>query len=115
MVPQIIQSGKPRQVGLGIQIDPSQRLETRLQMNGVIILQVIAGSPAERAGLKGIEASDQGISLGDVIVGINDEPIKDYDDLYNVLDRFDAGTKVKVWVLREGQRVAAELELIEIP
>ncbi len=115
VVPQIIETGKPKQIGLGVQIDPSQRLERRLGRVGVIVLQVIAGSPAERAGLNGIQASGRGISLGDVIVGINDEPVRDYDDLYNVLDRFEAGTKVSVWLLRDGKRVSKEMELIEIP
>lgn len=115
VVPQIIENGKPKQIGLGVQIDPSQRLERRLGVVGVIVLQVIAASPAERAGLNGIQASGRGIALGDVIVGINDEPVKDYDDLYNVLDRFDAGAKVSVWLLRDGKRVSKEMELIEIP
>jgi S1-C subfamily serine protease len=115
VVPQIIEHGKPRQVGLGVQIDPSQRLESRLRISGVIVLQVIPGSPAHRAGLKGIQASGRGISLGDVIVGINDEKIEDYDDLYNILDRYEAGTEVKVWLHRAGERVSVDLELIEIP
>jgi len=115
VVTQIIETGKPRQVGLGIQIDPAQRLEQRLRLKGVVVLKVIPGSPAAEAGLVGMTQSPRGIALGDIIVGINDEPVEDYDDLYNTLDRYEAGARVKVWVERDGKRVSVDLNLVEIP
>jgi S1-C subfamily serine protease len=115
VVPQIIEFGKVRQVGLGVQIDPAQRLEQRAGIKGVIVLQVIAGGPAEKAGLVGVSKSKRGLSLGDVIVGINDAPVNDYDALYNTLDRFNAGDQVKVWVQRGDKRVSADITLVEIP
>jgi S1-C subfamily serine protease len=115
VVPQIIEFGKPKQVGLGIQIDPAQRLEQRARISGVVVLEVITGGPAEKAGLVGIRREARGIKLGDVIVGINDEAVEDYDDLYNTLDRFNPGDSVKIWVQRDGKRVSADLGLVEIP
>jgi S1-C subfamily serine protease len=115
VVPQIIQFGKPRQVGLGVQIDPAQRFERRYRIKGVVVLGVVEGSPAGAAGLLGIQRTPRGITLGDVIVGIGDDVVDDYDDLYNALDRFEPGAKVKVWLIRDKKRIAAELNLIEIP
>jgi S1-C subfamily serine protease len=115
VVPQIIEFGKPRQVGLGIQIDPSQRLEQRAGIKGVIVLSVVPGGPSAKAGLQGIARDQRGIRLGDVIVALNDEPVQDYDDLYNTLDRFNPGDKVQVTFVRDKKRQSVEIVLVEIP
>lgn len=114
VVPQIIATGKAEQVGLGVQIDPSQRLERRLRLRGVVILRVVEGSPADKAGLRGIQQSPRGIQLGDVIVGINEHTVADYDDLYNALDRYGPGTRVKVTVVRAEGKLEVEMELVRL-
>lgn len=114
VVPQIINTGHAEAVGLGIQIDPSQRLERRLNLKGVIVLQVVAGGPAERAGLRGIQRSPGGISLGDVIVSVNGSAIDDYDDLYNTLDHYKAGDRVELGVKRDGELQKLQTELIAL-
>ncbi len=115
VVPQIISNGRAEQVGLGVQIDPSQRLERRLRLKGMIILRVIPDTPAAEAGFRGISQTAEGIVLGDVIVGINEYEIGDYDDLYNTLDRFKAGQRVTVTVMRDGKPVKLELNLVALP
>src|SRR5690606_35514349 len=110
----IIDTGKAEQVGLGEQINPSQRLERRLGLRGVVILRVIEGGPAAKAGLVGIQQSARGIQLGDVIVAINEHEVKDYDDLYNALDRYSPGARVKVTVIRPAGKHQVELELIRL-
>lgn len=114
VVPQIIATGKAEQVGLGVQIDPSQRLERRLGLRGVVILRVIEGGPAAQAGLRGIQQSARGIELGDVIIGINEHDVNDYDDLYNALDRYSAGTRVTVVVARPEGKHQVQVELISL-
>lgn len=115
VVPQIIAKGRAEQVGLGVQIDPAQRLERRFGIKGVVVLRVIDGTPAQAAGLIGITQTERGISLGDVIVGINDEAIADYDDLYNTLDTHKGGDQVTVTVLRNDkpQRLQVGLVLLD--
>lgn len=115
VVPQIIRTGKAEQVGLGVHIDPSQRLERRLRIKGVVILQVLPGTPAAKAGLHGITQTPRGLQLGDVIIGINKQPVTDYDDLYNVLDQYRPGTEVSVTVFREGGEHTVKLKLILLP
>lgn len=114
VVPQIIETGHAVQVGLGVQIDPSQRLEQRLRLRGVIILGVVPNGPAGKAGLRAARRTVQGIQLGDIIVGINEYEIVDYDDLYNTLDRYKPGDVVEVTVMRGRRRVKVKLPLIEL-
>ncbi|WP_433937431.1 S1C family serine protease [Sorangium cellulosum] len=109
IVPQIIRTGKAEQVGLGIQLDPAHRLERRNGIRGVIVMGVVPGGPAEKAGLRGLSEGDRGLVLGDVIVGIDGTPVPDYDALYNALDSKKPGEKVKVDLLRNGQKTTVEV------
>jgi S1-C subfamily serine protease len=115
VVPQIIRTGHAEQIGLGIQIDPAQRLEERARIHGVVVLRVVAGSPAEKAGLRGIQQDFSGITLGDVVVGIGDERIENYDDLYNTLDKHHAGERIEITVLRDRKPRKVTLDLVALP
>jgi S1-C subfamily serine protease len=114
VVPQIIKTGQVQQVGLGIQIDPNQRLERRAGIAGVVVLRVQPRSPAEAAGMLGIQQDARGISLGDVIVGIGPAKIEDYDDLYNALDTRQPGDEVEISLQRKGAVVKAKLKLVAL-
>ncbi len=115
VVPQIIRTGKAEQVGIGVEIDPSQRLERRAGVAGVVILGVSPGSPAEKAGLQGIRQTRRGILLGDVLVGVDDKSVETYDDLYNLLDNHKPGDRVPIKVRRGNQTVNLTVELIALP
>ncbi len=115
VVPQIIRTGKAEQVGLGVEIDPAGRLERRFKLKGVVVLRVMANTPAARAGLVGIQRVGRSLRLGDIIIAINGERITDYDDLYNELDRLQAGSKARITLLREQQELNVDLELILLP
>jgi S1-C subfamily serine protease len=115
VVPQIIRTGRAEQVGIGVEIDPSGRLERRLGIRGVLILRVTPGSPAARADLRGIRRLPAGLELGDVIVGIAGQPINDYDDLYNTLDQHRAGEKLAFKLVRDGQPLEKQMELMVLP
>ena len=114
VVPQIIRTGHAEQISLGIRIDVEQRFERRAGVRGVMVLGVQPGSPAEKAGLKGIERTIRGAVLGDIIVAIDGKPIDDYDDFYNTLDAHQAGEKVKVKVRRGDQFLELTSELVGI-
>jgi S1-C subfamily serine protease len=115
IVPQIIRGGKPDQVGIGVGIDPEQRLEHNFGIRGVLVLGVNDGTPASRAGLKATTLTRRGVSLGDIIVGLDGDPIKNYDDLYNLLDHHRAGDKVRLTVQRGDKRVDVSIELVLLP
>src|SRR3984885_13948468 len=68
--------------------------------NGVVIMGVEAGSPAEKAGLKG----------GDVITAVNGKPVKTGNDLVNPIAQAPIGSKVKIDYVRD--RAAKETNAV---
>jgi S1-C subfamily serine protease len=114
VVPQIIRTGHAEQIGLGVQIDPEGRLERRAGLEGVIVLGVKAGGPAAKAGIEGVERSTNGIRLGDVVIGVDGDRIRNYDDLYNSLDKHHAGDKVEITVVRAGKTRKVPIEVVAL-
>lgn len=88
VVPRIIEEGiEPRwELGLKLAADAhSRQLLAALQLEGVVLLAVEAGSPAElRLGAL-LPHGDQ-VQLGDVIVGVNGTPTPDRSTLAQALD-----------------------------
>ena len=72
------------------------------------------GSPAAKAGLRGIVQTVRGLALGDVITGVDNAKVDDFDDLYNALDSHHAGDKVDVKVLRGDKTVVLKLDVIAL-
>ncbi|MFN7143770.1 MAG: S1C family serine protease, partial [Myxococcota bacterium] len=113
VVDQVIETGRVEQVGIGVQVLDDQTAQ-RIGVRGVVIREVVADSPAARAGLRGITRTRTGLRLGDVIVRVDDEAIESFDDLYNALDRRKAGETVTVGVLRDGQEQRVEIPLVVV-
>jgi len=115
VVPQVIQTGRVEVPGIGIEPLPDH-YAARAGIAGVVITRVFPGSPAQLAGIRGLQQDRRGeILLGDVIVGIDELKVVDYDDLYNAFDRFKVGDEVSVKLIREGRPVAVKLRLADIP
>jgi S1-C subfamily serine protease len=111
IVPQIISTGHAEELGFGIEIDPNQRAERRLGIQGVLVLDVLKGSSAEAAGLQGLSRTPDGIALGDIVVGLGTSPVSSYDDFYNALDEHHAGEDVDVKFVRAGRAATARVRL----
>lgn len=115
VVPQIILHGKPLRAGLGVELI-SDYLAKRNGISGVIIENVRKGSPAFRAGLKGLTKNQYGeVQLGDVIVKIDSYKVTDFDTLFNALDRFQPGDTVDVQVRRAKQLKTFKVKLMRLP
>ncbi len=114
VVPQLIRNGRVEQVGLGIEIDPQQRVERRHGLSGVVVIAVLPNTPAAESGLLGLTQTRRGIALGDVITALDGKPVKTYDDLYALLDGRHAKERVKVTVDRQGKAVTLELPLVAL-
>ncbi len=71
--------------------------------SGVLISSVAKGGPAEQAGLK----------VGDIITSIDGKPIKNGDDLVNIITARHPGTTVKVGYLRSGQQQTATVGIAD--
>ena len=72
VVPELIRTGRVPTPGIGIVL-ANEDAATRLGVEGVVIVRVSPGSPAERAGLQGLNLATG--PLGDVIVSANDKPV----------------------------------------
>lgn len=95
---QLHEFGDVRRARLGIlmrpvtpEVVPLLGLESE---RGVIVRSVVEGSSAE----------DAGIEPGDVIVGLNEEDVVDGRDLWNRIGLSAVGEKVKLDVIRDGDR-----------
>ncbi|MGR6034522.1 MAG: S1C family serine protease [Candidatus Nitrosoglobus sp.] len=111
VVPELIAKGKIEQPTLGVVLLPAQAI-ANMNVAGAVILRVVPGSGAERAGLRGIRRDSLGrIHLGDIIVAVEGQPVRNSGDLVLALERRKAGEKVKIQVLRGGQRKQIEVEL----
>ena len=115
VVPQIIATGHPVRLGLGVTVDPLGRLEERYGIRGVVVLDVPAGSAAAREGLKGITQTMDGLVLGDVVIGVDDVVVLDYDDMYNAIDTHKTGDAVAVKVRRGKSVSSLKATVIELP
>ncbi|MBN2194724.1 MAG: trypsin-like peptidase domain-containing protein [Polyangiaceae bacterium] len=112
VVTQLVQFGRVQEVGLGFVIDPAGRIERAAGVRGVAVITVPSGSPAERAGVRGLTETMNGFVLGDVIVAIAGERIEDYDDLYNFLDSHRPGERLEVTLFRDRATREVELEVV---
>ncbi len=111
IVPQLIKNGKAARPGLGILL-AGDGVSRRFGVEGVVVRAVNPGSPAENAGLLGLDQDRWGrVRLGDVIVGIEDRPVKGIDDLIKVLDSRAVGDEVKVELDRNGARREVKVRL----
>ena len=111
VVPELIRTGKADRPALGIKIaNPS--ISRQLGVDGVLVMDVVPGKGAARAGLRPTRRDAHGsIQLGDVIVGLNGQPVKSFEELQQHLGKHRIGDTVKVGVRRDGQEVTVEVML----
>ncbi len=106
VVEQLIRTGKVQRGYLGAFIsDDRELLESFGAKNGVLVEDVIAGSPAEKAGLKG----------GDVILQIEGREVQSAAELRRAIAATPPGTGIRVQALRDGKKTTFNVELVELP
>ncbi|MBI3550583.1 MAG: trypsin-like peptidase domain-containing protein [Elusimicrobia bacterium] len=117
IVPQIIAHGRAVQPGIGITIlTPQQAAQILGDSPGVVVREVNPNGPAARAGMKGIHRDRMTgrLVLGDILVGIDDKKVHNYDQLYNTLDAYKPGDTVTVRALRDGKERSYRIELVNV-
>jgi S1-C subfamily serine protease len=101
VVTQLIQHGKVVRSGLSIEPAPDQ-LARRLDVDtGVLILHVYPEGAAAQAGLRPTQRADDGtLILGDVILKVDGERVRNVKDLYAQLEGHEIGQQVTLTVGR---------------
>lgn len=110
VVPQVIRHGKVIKPGLGVTL-ANKRLTNELGLQGVLVLRVMPGSTAEKAGLQETKQVRGGLILGDVIQAVNGQSVADYDSLRDELERYAVGDAVALSLLRDEGRVELTVTL----
>jgi len=112
IVNELIVNGKVVRGVIGISYLESSQARSLGIDTGVLVLDVPAGSPADKAGMRGTSRSTfGGIELGDVIVSIDGERIKNEADLFKVLDDKKVGNVVTIVVNRDNRMVTLKVQL----
>ena len=114
VVPKLVAYGRYVRPKIGISAnDEISRRLLGADATGVVVLQVVSGSPAARAGLRAATQSNGGrrVTINDVIVGIDAKPIKNFGELLSVLDEHEFGDKVTLSVRRGEDKRDVEITL----
>jgi len=125
IVPILIEDGKYHHPWIGItgqDIDPdlAQALGLK-QAKGFMIIAVVDGSPADKAGLKGrtitLETGGKAYPAGgDIIISVDDKEVRKISDILIHLQREKSvGDEMVLGVLRDGEFLHIILELVERP
>ncbi|PIN24491.1 Serine protease [Handroanthus impetiginosus] len=114
IVPQLIQFGKAVRAGLNVEIAPDLIANQLNVRNGALILQVPKDSLAAKAGLLPTTRGFAGnIVLGDIILAVDDKPIRNRADLYKTLDDYNIGDKVVLKIQRGNEKLELPIVLEE--
>ncbi len=103
---QLIANGKVDHPYLGIQmVTLSPEVKSQINNNpnvnvtvtedkGILIAQVVPGSPAARGDLR----------AGDVVIKINDQTVSKSEEVQNIVSKSRVGSEISIDVLRDGQQ-----------
>jgi len=102
---QLVETGSVQHGQLGVIVrDVSPDIARRLGLDppeGAAILQIVSGSPAEKAGLK----------AGDVVTSIDGTPVKNSTDLRTKVGVLPVGRKLKLEYVRDGRKSIVEVAI----
>ena len=103
----LIRYGEPHRPRLGVGVADVEPVDAEVYklpaVAGAEITQITPGYPAERAGL----------AMGDVVVAIEGRAIRSSGDLMEQLALFEPGRRVRLDVIRYGEKRTIDVELAE--
>jgi 2-alkenal reductase len=103
IVPQLIRDGRVPIPGIGI-LAADEAVSARLGIEGVLVADVVPGSPAERAGIRGFDLARG--EIGDVVAEVDGQPVRHLSELAEQLERAGIGEQVEITVRRRGGAVS---------
>ena len=113
VVPEIIRHGKVIRPGIGVNL-ASERIASRLEIQGLLVINVQPGSSADKAGIRETRQVRGKIILGDIILALNGVPVETYDDLRDELERYQVGDEVTLIIQRDEEHIEVMVRLEEV-
>ena len=111
IVPELIRYGKIKRPGIGVQAAEDQ-IAQQLGVKGVLVVDVVAGSAAAKAGIRPTKREASGrVRLGDVIVAVDGVKVGSPNDLFLALEKYKIGDTVNFSLLRDGKTVQTRVTL----
>jgi len=127
IVDTLIRDGRVVRPVIGISYLESRQAQALGIKKGVLILDVPPSSPAFMAGLRGTRRTESGlIEIGDIIIKVEGKLIDNESDLFEVLEGFKPGDRIRITVNRveftpssleeseDGQASATALKMKEV-
>jgi 2-alkenal reductase len=111
VVPQLIRTGRTPSPGIGI-IAGQDAIAARYGIEGVVVFRTLRGSPAERAGIRGV--NPQTGQIGDIIVGVNGEPVQRLSELSAALEKAGVGAPVRLQIERDGRAFEVQVNVADV-
>ena len=106
---QLIKTGKVVRGYMGIRPQPvTDAIRQAMGLEdskGVIVADVVAGQPADKAGIKS----------GDVIVAVNGEKTDGVEQFRRQVADFVPGSSVSIGIVRDGERMTKRVALVSFP
>lgn len=113
VVPELIAHGRIMRPSLGVEFATANTTR-RLGLKGALIIEVVKGGAAEKAGLSPTYRDRRGqIILGDAIIGVGPDKVEKPNDLVLILEKYKPGDAVPVSLLRNKEEVTVEVVLDE--
>ncbi|CAJ1457201.1 unnamed protein product [Effrenium voratum] len=113
IVQQIIKYGHAKHAYMGLVLAPDQWTHNMSSLTerqglgkieGVLVLKIEPGSPADAAGLLPTYRAARGIIIGDELLAIEGHQVKSMDDLMELVDEKQIGETVEVTFRRRAER-----------
>jgi S1-C subfamily serine protease len=120
VVNQIIRHGRVVRPTMGVNVADDRVLRSiamqlRRELSGVLVVEVLPGSPAEASGLRATELrSDGTLELGDVIAEVDGEAVAGVEDLLSAIEARADGDAVAVKIWRKCDRRLAETVTVRL-
>uniref|UniRef100_A0A7V3PT05 Do family serine endopeptidase n=1 Tax=candidate division WOR-3 bacterium TaxID=2052148 RepID=A0A7V3PT05_UNCW3 len=109
VVEQIIAYGKVSRGYLGVRVQElNAELRRALKLkteDGILISDVLNNTPADKAGVK----------IGDVIIEVDNQPVKGVEQFRNLIASLKPGTEVVLKIIRSGNEINKKAVLAEFP
>ncbi len=125
VIPALIEQGyypHPWLGFLGYDITPGLARALQLPVSdGILVARLVRGGPAAQAGVQGAQrevvvGNQQLLAGGDIVVGINDQVLGDWQDLSEYLELSTrVGDEVTLQLIRDGSEMSLTLTVAEQP